>query len=170
MERKYIGIDCGLNGGIAFLEEGELCTMPMPTVKLGKGRDVDIAELKLWFMQFQEMQSYTSIKLIIEDPGPHAASASGLRSMTRSFAITQTLAVVYELPYETVLSRNWQKEFWTRPKMPKGKEFDTKAAALATANKIWPGHDWTKSERSTKPHDGKIDAALLAEAGRRRKL
>jgi hypothetical protein len=62
----------------------------------------------------------------------------------------------------------WQRVFWTKPKMPEGMKFDTKAAALNQANQLWPDNDWTATKRSRKPHDGMIDAALIAEAGRRK--
>ena len=164
--KTYIGIDCGLDGGIAILKNEILITAIMPTHKTGKGRTVDIRELE------QTITSWilSGGRLIIEDPGAHASSASGLRSMTRSFAITETLAVTHKLPYQTVLSQKWQGEFWGRPKMPKGKKFDTKAAALTAARKIWPSHNWTPTERAQKPHDGMVDAALLAEYGRRKNL
>jgi hypothetical protein len=69
-----------------------------------------------------------------------------------------------------VLSQKWQKTFWSKPKMPKGQKFNTKAAALNVANQIFPGAQWLKSDRCTKPHDGMIDAALLAEYGRRENI
>ena len=54
--------------------------------------------------------------------------------------------------------------------MPKGQKFNTKAAALNVAKQIFPAETWLKSERCTKPHDGMIDAALLAEYGRRENI
>jgi hypothetical protein len=168
--KPYTAIDCGLDGGIATLHNGDLYTAIMPTIKLGKGRAINVYALNALFKHWSLDPQPT---LIIEDPGPHAQSASGLRSMTRSFAIVETLAIVYELRYETVISRKWQSEFWSRPKMPKGQKFDTKAAALVAANRIWPRHDWrVASEKTGKllknPHTGVIDAALLAEWGRRK--
>lgn len=181
--KTYIGIDPGLDGGIATLVDGQpLQTRIMPTIKLGKGRGIDIHTLDMLFESWALLGNH---KLVIEDPGPHAASASGLRSMTRSFSILETLAVVYKLPYQAVISKRWQDEFWTRPKMkiigykdeakkkPIREKFDTKAAALVAAGRIWPEHEWRPvSEKTGKllknPHDGCVDAALLAEWGRRK--
>ena len=36
------------------------------------------------------------------------------------------------------------------------------------AARLWPQAEWRVSERSRKPHGGLVDAALIAEYGRRR--
>ena len=38
----------------------------------------------------------------------------------------------------------------------------TKVAALAVANKLWPQQRWIATNKSKVPHDGMIDAALIA--------
>jgi len=40
-----------------------------------------------------------------------------------------------------------------------------KECSLFVAKKIWPTHDFRATERSKKPHDGIIDAALIALYG-----
>lgn len=165
----YTGIDCGLDGGISLVDtDGKLLqSMVMPTISNGKGRKIDLKTLNEYF---DSASTYSIETFIVEDPGGHAPSAAGLRSMTYSFAVVEALLVAHELRYITIPSQKWQKEFWNKPKMPKGKKFNTKAAALITAQKIFPTEKWLKSKRCTKPHDGMIDAALLAEYGRRKGL
>jgi hypothetical protein len=46
----------------------------------------------------------------------------------------------------------------------------TKPAALSKARQLWPGETWLATARSSKPHEGLIDAALIAEWARRQKL
>ena len=169
--KTYIGIDPGLDGGIVELQGPHLDKRIMPTIKPGKGRKIDLSELKV-MATFWQMAIYYNreIHVILEDPGGHAPSASGLRSMTYSFAVAEMLLVAFAIPYTIVRAQTWQREFWKRPTLPKGQKFDNKGAALAAARRIWPNEDWTKSERSTKPHDGMVDAALLAEWGRRGNL
>jgi hypothetical protein len=89
--------------------------------------------------------------------------------MTYSYAATEALVVAHSFDYQTVRAIEWQRHFWTKPKMPKGMKFDTKAAALNQAEQLWSGNDWTATERSRKPHDGMIDAALIAEYARTKK-
>jgi hypothetical protein len=50
-------------------------------------------------------------------------------------------------------------------KVPKG---GTKAAARAKAAQIWPDEQWLATTRSKKPHEGYVDAALIAEFYRRK--
>jgi hypothetical protein len=168
--KYYIGIDCGLDGGITMINwKGKLMqTSVMPTVPSGKGRKIDLCGLAAMIKEIgRHPEQYT---FIVENPGAHAPSAAGLRSMTYSFAAVETLLAAYQLKHHVVLSQKWQKAFWSKPKMPKGQKFNTKAAALNVAKQIFPAETWLKSERCTKPHDGMIDAALLAEYGRRENI
>lgn len=165
--KYYIGIDCGLDGGITMIDwKGNLVQASvMPTMPMGKGRKIDLCALAGMIKSIaRHPEQYT---FIVENPGAHAPSAAGLRSMTYSFAAVETLLAAFALKYHLVLSQKWQKTFWSKPKMPKGQKFNTKAAALNVANQIFPGEQWLKSERCSKPHDGMIDGALLAEYGRR---
>ena len=156
----YLGIDCGLNGAIVVLKGRTIISkIPMPVMSNGKRNEIDIEKLSCVFEGYKSNDLF----LTIEDTGGHAPSAAGLRSMTYSFAVSKTLAVVHRYPFQTVLARKWQRSFWSRPTGA----FDTKAAALKTAKELWPDEDWRKTERSKKAFDGFIDAALIAEYGRR---
>ena len=172
----YIGIDCGLDGGIVTLDSaGNIIDQRvMPVVEIGKGRKIDLKALS----DFLQMQLGKAPTITIEQPGAHAPGAAGLRPMTYSFAVCEAICVAQGLRYHEVLSQKWQKEFWSKPKMARGQKFDTKAAAFAECKKLWPDDEWRqvgisedfKSIRYFKPHDGVCDAALLAEYGRRKKL
>ncbi len=165
MSKKIIGIDCGLDGAIVLLDHaGNIYNeIAMPVVKLGKGRGYDIAAT------IEALSQYASDEwtVCVENPGKHAPGASGLWSMTRSFAIIETICVMHGFRYHEVTAQAWQKEFWSKPKMAKGQKFDTKAAARFAATKLWPG--WTP-DGNAKIREGKIDAALIAEYARRKNL
>jgi len=47
---------------------------------------------------------------------------------------------------------------------------DTKAMALVAAKRLFPGRDFKLTDRSTKPHDGMVDALLMSEYGKRKQL
>lgn len=168
--KYYIGVDCGLDGGISILNtDGDLVSRKiMPTASKGKGRKIDVCGLADLFSRIGDLEHRQTF--IIENPGGHAPSAAGLRSMTYSYAVIEALVVANGLKYHDILSQKWQKQFWSKPKMPKGQKFDTKGAALDVARKLWPKESWLKTDRCTKPHDGMVDAALLAEYGRRNNL
>lgn len=194
--KHYIGIDCGLDGGIVTLDSaGNIIDQRvMPVVAIGKGRKIDLRALSDFFSKWAirqmaqsngkvitEGEGYViregmeSVTVIIENPGKHAPSASGLWSMTYSFAVTEALCVAHGLRYHEVMAQKWQKEFWSKPKMPAGVKFNTKAAALAEARKLWPGNEWRQiSDKTGKllknPADGVVDAALLATYGMRKHI
>jgi hypothetical protein len=161
---RYIGIDCGLDGAIVTIEgERILEMMSMPTKKVGAKREIDIDVLaKLFDSQFKRDFCFASV----EDPGGHAPSAAGLRSMTYSFAIIKALLVSNKIKFKTMSARTWQKQFFSKPKGMKEK-FDTKAAALEAANEIWANTNWRRTPRSRIPFDGFVDAVLIAEYARR---
>lgn len=186
----YMGIDCGLDGAIVCLSsEGIVDMIEMPTKKQDDKRSIDIETLADLFKKiYHEIRVYRSYQpggnhfrkanpdvilrnfhIMIEDPGPHAPSAAGLRSMTYSLAIIEALLVMCDFKYNLVMARKWQKEFFSKPKGMKEK-FDTKAAALAAADAIWADTDWTRTPRSSKAFDGFVDAALIAEYARRKRV
>jgi len=156
----YVGIDCGLDGAIAVLNsDGTVFRIvKMPTVKKGKGRKIDLPQLWLEIWKFT---------IGVEDPGGHAPSAAGLRSMTYSFAAVEAYVSASRHRYATYPAKEWQDTFWKKPKMAKGQKFDTKAAALVAAKRIWPEQSFLATEKSTVPHDGIVDALLIAEHTRR---
>jgi len=42
--------------------------------------------------------------------------------------------------------------------------------ALVAAKRLFPGQDFTLTERATKAHDGMVDALLMSEYGKRKGL
>lgn len=163
----YIGIDCGLDGAIVIVSGDKIFAMTeMPTIKKDGKRSIDILKLSNIFDSENIRKSHVAI---VEDPGGHAPSAAGLRSMTFSYAVIKTLLVANRIETHSFMARKWQAEFFKKPKDLKGK-FDTKAAALKAANEIWKDTDWRRTERSKKEFDGFVDAALIAEYGRRKGL
>jgi hypothetical protein len=66
-----------------------------------------------------------------------------------------------------VRPQEWQREFW---KQPRGVKVDTKISALAAAKRLWPDETWLASQRCSVPNHNLVDAALIAEWGRRKGL
>lgn len=169
MSRLWIGIDNGLSGGIAMLDEtGKFRLLaPMPTTKNGKGRDLDVELLKGALIHGLNDE----VTVVIELPTKHSPGVLALCSTWCCYGgIRAVLKLSKVRTHEITSPRTWQKIFWTVPKMPKGQKFDTKAAALKAANQLWPEQKWLATDRSSVPHNGLVDAALIAEYGRRNNL
>lgn len=162
MSDIHIGIDPGLSGGIAILRGRELELHVMPTENNGKKRRVDAEMLDC-------ILSGPRAIVVYESPAG-SKNARALASMADSFARIETVLILGKFRREPITARKWQKEFWTVPKMAKGQKFDTKAAALKVAKQLWPDRDWRASGRCKVPHDGLVDAALIAEYARRKGL
>ena len=162
-QRHIAGIDNGLDGGIVVLnQQGEIVHQCiMPTVKLGKGRKIDVVKLSAILRGFDRLMVF------VEQASKHSPGVLALCSTWRSFGAIETVLELDCIAHEIVMPQEWQKQFWKRTKTPTGVKFDTKAAALVAVNRLWPAHDWTKSERAERAHDGIVDAALIAEYGRR---
>jgi hypothetical protein len=165
----YVGVDNGLDGGLVALRGEEICLKTiMPTRSTGKGRQVMVSEIDD-FLKTAGIHGLR-VTVILENASKHSPGTLALCSTWDTFGSIRTLLEIRRIRHEIVNPQKWQKQFWTKPKMPKSQKFDTKAAALTAANKLWPNHDWTKSDRAYTPHDGMVDAALLAEYGRRNNL
>lgn len=171
--KTYIGIDPGMNGGIAILSQDkppQLLKMPL----LAK------VEIDVRFIS-ELLFSISNVHVVIEDV--HSVfGASASANFSFGFGCGSLFAVlkVLDVPFTKVQPKAWQKEMWQGVKpieintgkqnkngSPKYK-IDTKATSLLAAIRIFPNVNFLASERSKKPHDGLIDAALMAEYGRRR--
>jgi len=144
-----VGIDNGLDGGLAAISchNGNLIDrIKMPTKKVGKKREVDALAVYRWLCDL-----HSPYILAIEEPLPHAKSSAAVRSMALSFGKLVGMAE------SRVQVREWQKAMLG--KVPRG---ETKAYALREANRLCPDENWLASERAKKPHDGIIDAYLIA--------
>jgi hypothetical protein len=146
-----VGIDNGVSGGLAYLENGKVrATMPMPTVKARKGNEIDVAVVdKFLFATCPRL-------VVIEEPGG-SKSARAATSMAGSFHAIRTICVLRGIPYERITPQIWQKVM-----LPGCKAGETKPRALEAAKRLWPEVDWRATDRSKVPHDGLIDAALIA--------
>jgi hypothetical protein len=163
-----IGIDPGKNGFICILDtniapNGEFLYYAVPLI----GKDVDIKELNSILKRDYDKD----VHCVIEDV--HAIFGSAAKA-TFNFGwivgVLEAILVAHRIPYTKVKPKEWQKEMWQGiplQKKPNGRT-DTKAMSLLAAKRLFPNEDLTATERSVKPHDGKVDALLLSEYCRRK--
>lgn len=160
----YIGIDNGISGGIAVISNRrELTLHQMPVVKDGRKSRVDVLRLQ------SILEAHSGCHVSYERPAG-SKSVTAAVSMADSFARIDTLLCLLKIRREPLLATRWQRTYWKKPKMPRGQKFDTKAAALAAANRLWPTESFLATSCCRKPHDGLVDAALIAEYARRAQL
>jgi hypothetical protein len=174
----YAGIDIGKEGAIAIIRDGEIITFPMPKIKteldlhqLGRIISTEISPLS-------ELMEGNKVHIVFEKLGViFGSSKQTAFSMGMQAGAVETFCICGEIPYTKVRAVDWQKDMFqgldqiTKPSKTGKKEVrDTKAMALVAIKRIFPKLKLTFGERATKPHDGLIDAVLMAEYARRKNL
>lgn len=177
MNENYImAVDPGKDGGVCFLDietnKPELFTIPRFTNK-----EVDLINLNEIITAFDHDANI--IHCILENT--HSIFGTGARSNFQFGWINGVLEMAIaanNIPYTKVNPKEWQKVAWqgVEPvKISTGKKTkdgnlkyktDTKATSLVAANRLFPNESFLPTERSKKPHDGLIDAALMAWYGK----
>jgi len=159
-DRLVVGIDNGLTGGMCALcpvSGNVVATAVMPVKKNGKRNEICAAALVDWIICLDLLVD----KVVVEESPAHAPSAASLSSMSISFGKMVGAFEVTGFRVERVMVRDWQREMLGK-KIPQGM---TKPLALAYARRRWPDQNWLASARCKTPHDGIIDAALIALYG-----
>ena len=156
-----VGVDNGISGGLCAISRcrGRIISkVVMPTLKRNGKSEIDLMAVKEWVNELN-----TEPCFVIEEPLHHAKSSQAVRSMAINFGKLLGACEMRMWEVNPITVREWQKEMLGT--VPKGK---TKEAALGVASSLCPDEDWTKSERATIPHDGMIDAYLIAEYWRKK--
>ena len=162
-----LGIDVGKSGALAVVDdEGKVIRLaPVPMV--GKEYDVPgllvlIRETLLRDVEWKEVHVFYEALHAMP-----AKMGGGKTNFSRGYGLgmLETMIAALRLTSTPVRAQKWQKTMFEGQLVGKG---ETKAAAERTARRLWPDQLWKVEEsKSKKPHDGMIDAALIAEWGRR---
>lgn len=160
MEKVYVGVDNGISGSlVALSSDGLVCAkliMPLHTVR---GRDeVDVVAIAEWLLENRLTTDRTTV--VIEEPGG-SQSAKAASSMAGSFHALRATFALLRYKWLRITPQSWQKP------MLRCKTGDTKPAAAAMVQSLWPGEDWRASPRCRVLHEGAVDAVLIAEHARR---
>lgn len=174
MTKGYIGIDIGKKGAIVYQHpDGKIEAYAVPMIK----DEVDYA-----FM-YDIIQHMNARHYELYDCHPHmifeklgvifGSSKATAFSMGHQSGAIEMMAIALRIPYTKIPAKQWQKEMFTGVEeiTITGKTSrDTKAMALVAAKRLFPGREFTFTERATKPHDGYVDALLMSEYGKRKGL
>jgi hypothetical protein len=158
MQEIIIGVDPGKMGGIValFKNSDDLTMLPMPI----SGKEIDIIKIRDFLISLK-MKGRIS-KVIVEDVHAIAKTAAhNTFEFGRGLGILEGIITTLELPLIKINPKVWQKfcHFGVPPKESK------KLMSLIAAKRIFPKENWLATAKSKIPHDGLIDAALLAHFG-----
>jgi hypothetical protein len=171
--KAWIGVDPGKNGGIITItEHGKMKKAVIPLI----GDDLDSRKL---FEIISDLKTEFDVTLIMESVHSiFGTSASSNFTFGYICGALEGIIMASRIKFIKVQPKAWQKEMWLsteveyQPLKPNQKRpsIDTKLTSLKAALRLFPHFDFRKSERAKNPHDGLVDAALMAEYGRRKNL
>jgi hypothetical protein len=172
MNKIYIGIDIGKSGAIAIISRYGIVTHEMPKIS----NELDYHSLNKILRSYVTHSSLDSEKpyVIFEKLGVIFGSGKSTAfSMGHQSGAVEMSCVANDIPYTKVRAVDWQKQMFQGvqeiTKTGSSKK-DTKAMALVAIKRIFPDLKLTFGTRATKPHDGLVDAVLMAEYARRNNL
>lgn len=160
---NYIGIDPGLSGGIATIRNtGKGEAIVMPIIVNGKKRTLNNSLLASMFYILYTDRSKSYAILEQQQPMPKQGVTS-MFSIGYGFGVLKQCLVDFNISHEVVRAQIWQKEFSIS-----GRKGNTKTQALRICQDLFPDINLLATERSKKPHEGIVDAMLIAEYARRK--
>ena len=159
---NFIGIDPGLQGGIAIINDYPeiVDSLKMPIISQGKKKVYNHLALRQFFVRFEASHYYAILEQ--QQPMPKQGVTS-MFSIGYGFGALKQCLVDFAIPHEVVRAQVWQKEFGIS-----GRKGNTKAQALQICQDLFPSTNLLATKRSKKPHEGIVDALLISEYARRR--
>ena len=139
-----------------------IATTRMFTSKPNFAGEIDVQSTKEWLAGLGDPEN---ISITLETPGKFGKGVMAISSMWDSYGVLRATLVCEGYRHHRIPPQRWQKAM-----MPSCKKGETKSAALARAKQLWPRETWLASAASRVPHDGIVDAALIAEYSRIKKM
>ena len=166
--RKYIGIDIGKKGAYYVLGEdgSEIDRGPMPMITIKEIDYHKLNEILEPYEMFNGIVVFEKLGVIF------GSSKKTAFSMGYQAGSIEMCCIANNLIYSMVQAKKWQEEIFQGQnkvyKTGSKSKIDTKAMALAAAKRLFPKTNLLMTAKSTVPHDGLVDALLIAEYARRK--
>lgn len=155
---NFIGIDPGLKGGLALIENGILHLWITPLIG---DKEYDVQRMKdlLVFAKSKGPLTATIEKQM-------ALPGQGLSSTMKTgmgFGLWLGLLSGLNISHQVIPAQSWQNKLF----IGLSKKEDTKVLSEIVAKRLFPSADFRRSDRAKVSADGLTDAACIAEYGRR---
>ena len=173
----FIGIDCGLSGGIAAIGGSEITLIDTPTIKIDNGTFTKILpngekkkikktkrKYDLWAMCeiLEKQKSFAECKVFIERaqamPGQ---GVSSMFSVGYGFGAWEMACAALSIPYEIVGPKSWQKMFGIAGK-------GTKEVSYLKCCQLYPKQASELKTVRGRVIDGRADALLITTYGKKK--
>jgi len=155
--QTFIGVDNGLKGAIAILDDSNLPLVEAMPVIMGVRKVYDetrIADI----LQYHGDGALVVIELAqAMRRGEHPQGTVSSFKIGVNYALVRGICVGLRLPYVTVAPRKWQKVMHAGVSAG-----DTKTASIIAAKRRFPGVSLLPTNKCRKDSDGMADALLIA--------
>ena len=161
-QKVFIGVDIGINGGIVVINENGLINAHTIPVLGDKILDIELFKI---FEQYAEYEMFICLEEVHSIFGVSAKSNFSFgTTFGKKLMISAVSNYLYGAVSELVAPKKWQAEVWaSSDKIYKAaKKVDTKKTSLMAAKRLFPSQTFLATTRSRVPHDGLVDAALIA--------
>lgn len=156
---NFLGIDPGKEGALVLLSpEGTILGKQL--MPLGSDGTLDKTEIMDLFL---EWCTWDEFHVFLERVIPFALNAKGALNFGRQLGMLEFIFWKYGYASTFVEAAKWSKEIHQGI----DSNLKPKAKSLIAAERLFPGQDLRATEKSKKPHEGIVDALLIAEYGRR---
>jgi crossover junction endodeoxyribonuclease RuvC len=151
-----LGIDPGLTGGLAIRGRDVTVIEPMPAMD----GEITLVELTSWL---RENKHQVEMAYLEKAQAMPKQGVSSTFNYGKGFGAVMGVLSALGIPFELVTPQRWTRV------MHLGIESDLgpKAKSRIAVARLFPQFDLRESPRCKKPHEGMVDALLLAEFGYR---
>ena len=155
----YLGVDSGKNGAFVLLNLDGTIAYKTP-IFLDDDKNYDLNRIS----NFIRNQKRYIIKGALEEVHSiFGTNKSTAFKMGFGLGILKGIFSSNNIDMEYPTPKKWQEEVWKEIVYDNKKGVkDTKSTSLLNAKRIFPGENFIVSPRARKPHDGIVDAALIA--------
>jgi len=156
---NILGIDPGLKGAVVLISRRgvPLEKHVMPVV----GNVLDVAAVAKLIQATRTIHAY--LEKVTAMPGQGVAS---MFKFGRVYGMLEGILSSLRIPYTLVTPQAWMKELHQGIE----KKLSPKERSRIAASRLFPDVDLKANDRCKKPHDGIVDALLIAEYGRRKQF
>ena len=156
----HLGIDPGLRGALALVSDscGALqWASTMPIMAVGKKHEIDERTLHERICFARDTAGGGLVAHVEKVGAMPKQGVTSMFSFGAGWGLVRGILCGLSIPYDLITPQQWQKTMLAG--MPRGSE-------LNVARRLWPTFSFVMPG-GRKDHEGAVDAALIAEAGRR---
>lgn len=161
-----IGIDPGLKGGIVAIESPRKVILSHAMPLIG-GKELDLVELKTLFVHIKKLATERQCDVTVFLEKVRSRPGQGVVAMFtfgRGLGMLEGLLTALEIPMQQVVPQAWVHEMHAGM----DRKLTPKARSMLAIRRLYPDINLMATAKSTKMHDGLIDAALIATYGMRK--